>query len=444
MLGVLVQIQGPKSSRSHYVMRMEKLSGQHQRTRLRQQGNSFASGALFILQNFNVDTRELFGAHILIAILHSVSAKQRTLIVPDRDVDGLASGAILERTLVLLGLDKDLISVYTIRKGGRLDDDVSRRAMAAYKPAFIFVLDHGSQQSPPLIDAPHRAIVIDHHYAKENAHPQDALLVTADNRPPVATSSLLTYLICLDLDEEVKEICDWLCVLGTLGELGNMAKWWQPPFPDMRPTIDMYKLNIIYQAISLIHAPRRAASCDVTIAWKALRAASSPKELTKDKNLVAAKREVHEEFMRCNKSAAPRFSADGRVAVIYLSSATQVHPLMASRWAGYIYTDLVEIVLVANEGYSPGMVSFSCRVAKCAKDMFPPVDTIKFLRETADRAADPTLRDRLGESFARGHKVASGGKVPKAEFEELMEALKLGPKVHGFKKTKARVLSRNV
>ncbi|EEU37709.1 uncharacterized protein NECHADRAFT_24662, partial [Fusarium vanettenii 77-13-4] len=355
-------------------------------------------------------------------IQECVSAKQRTLIVPDRDVDGLTSGAILERTLVLLGLDKDLISVHTIRKGGRLDDDVSRKAMADYKPAFIFVLDHGSQQSPPLIDAPHRAIVIDHHYAEENEHPQDALLVTADNSPPVATSSLLTYLICLDLHEEVKEICDWLCVLGTLGELGNMVKW-EPPFPNMKPTIEMHKTGIIYQAISLIHAPRRTAACDVTIAWKALRAASSPKELTKDKNLVAARREIHEEFMRCNKSAAPRFSADGRVVVIYLSSEAQVHPLIASRWASYLYTDLVEVVLVANEGYSPGMVSFSCRVAKCAKGMFPPVDTIKFLRETADRAADPTLRDRLGESFARGHKVASGGKVPKAEFEELMEVL---------------------
>jgi hypothetical protein len=78
------------------------------------------------------------------------------------------------------------------------------------------------------------------------------------------------------------------------------------------------------------------------------------------------------------------------------------------------------------------MVSFSCRVPKCARGRDPPVNIIEFLLETAGRAADPTLRERLGESFARGHTVASGGKVPKAEFEELMEVLQLGNKVKGY------------
>ncbi|WAO96528.1 Hypothetical protein NCS54_01420400 [Fusarium falciforme] len=353
-----------------------------------------------------------------------VSAKQRTLIIPDRDADGLTSGAILERTLALLGLDQDLISVHTIRKGGSIHDDVSRKALSTYKPAFIFVLDQGSQQSRPLIEAPHRAMVIDHHYAEEKDHPEDALHVTACNSPPVATTSLLTYLICLDMHERVKETCDWLCVLGTLGDLGNSVKW-EPPFPDMKATVKMYKIHIIYQAISLINAPRRTASCNISAAWKALRAASSPKELLSDKNLLAARAEVDAELRRCNKSTAPRFSACGRVAVLYISSAAQVHPLIASRWAGHLSSDKLEVVLVANEGYSPGMVSFSCRVPKCARGRDPPVSIIEFLRETASRAADPTLIERLGESFARGHTVASGGKVPKAEFEELMEVLQL-------------------
>ena len=35
---------------------------------------------------------------------------------------------------------------------------------------------------------------------------------------------------------------------------------------------------------------------------------------------------------------------------------------------------------------------------------------------------------RLGASFARGHKEASGGIVPVAEFEELMALMKVGEK----------------
>lgn len=41
---------------------------------------------------------------------------------------------------------------------------------------------------------------------------------------------------------------------------------------------------------------------------------------------------------------------------------------------------------------------------------------------------DETLRQKLGESFARGHKEASGGIVGRNEFEELMGVLRDGEK----------------
>ncbi|KAM0426575.1 hypothetical protein ACHAPT_008267 [Fusarium lateritium] len=304
--------------------------------------------------------------------------------------------------------------------------------MAAYKPAFIFVLDQGSRQSPPLIEAPHRAIVIDHHYAEEKDHPQDALHITACNSPPVATSSLLTYLICRDLHERVSETCDWLCAMGTHGDLGNAIKW-EPPFPDMKATFKMYTKKAINEAVSLINAPRRTASYNVSVAWEALKAASSPKELVKNKDLLEARAEVNAEVERCTHTA-PKFSADGKVAVFRINSAAQVHPVIATRWAGHLSSNKLEVILVANEGYLPDMVNFSCRVPRCARGRDPPVNIIEILREAAGRAADATLRERLGESFARGHKEASGGIVPKAEFEELMEVLEVGKKVGGSPK----------
>ena len=179
--------------------------------------------------------------------------------MPDKDADGLTSGVILERTLILLGLDRSLISAYLLEKGRTVHDEASRAAMAAFDPVFIFVLDQGSRQSPPLIDGLHRGLVIDHHHALEHDHPLDALHVTACHCPPVSTTSLLTYLICRELHDEVEDTCDWLCVMGTHGDLGNTIKW-EPPFPDMKPTFAKYTKKAINDAVSLINAPRRTAS----------------------------------------------------------------------------------------------------------------------------------------------------------------------------------------
>ncbi len=77
--------------------------------------------------------------------------------------------------------------------------------------------------------------------------------------------------------------------------------------------------------------------------------------------------------------------------------------------------------------HGPGMVNFSCRIARCARTRDPPVNIIESLKAAADLSTDG-LKDRLGESFARGHKEASGGVVPIAAFEELMHLLKIGEK----------------
>ena len=95
--------------------------------------------------------------------------------------------------------------------------------------------------------------------------------------------------------------------------------------------------------------------------------------------------------------------------------------------AGHLNSKALEIVMVANSGYLPGMVNFSCRIARCARSRDPPVNIIASLKAVAD--LDTTdLIERMGESFARGHKEASGGIIPAAEFEELMALMKVGEK----------------
>ncbi|KAI1497246.1 DHH family protein [Biscogniauxia marginata] len=356
-------------------------------------------------------------------ILECVAAKKKTLIVPDKDADGLTSGAILQKTLVLLGLDPDLISAHLLEKGRNIHDDDERVAMAAYEPAYVFVLDQGSQRSPPVIDATHKALVIDHHWALDDEFPAGSEHVSACHSPPVATSSLLTYHICAALHDMVPSTCDWLCAMGTHGDLGTRLKW-EPPFPDMKATFKTYTKTAINKAVSLINAPRRTAAYDVPGAWAALTTAHSPTELLENPSLLAARAEVNAEVKRCSH-IAPKFSSDERIAVIRIDSTAQVHSIIATRWAGYLQSPKLEAILVANEGNLPGLINFSCRVPQSARTREPPVNLIEVLKGVADRAPSPSLRERLGESFARGHTVASGGIVPKAEFEELIDILEV-------------------
>lgn len=316
-----------------------------------------------------------------------------------------------------------------LKKGLNVHDEESRKDMASYKPSFIIVLDQGSRESSPLIDEPHRGLVIDHHHAEDKDHPEGATFITACNSPPVATSALLTYILCRDLHPDVEEACNWLCAMGVHGDLGNTIKW-EPPFPDMQAMFKKYTKKGINSAVSLINAPRRTATYDVPGAWKALEAASAPIDILENKTLRAARDEVNAEVMRHTRTP-PKFSSDGRIAVFRINSQAQVHPVIATRWAGHLNSANLQVILVANEGYLPGMVNFSCRIPKCARGRDPPVNIIEILSQEASRAKDPTLRARLGESFARGHKEASGGIVPKAEFEEFMEVLEVGKKASG-------------
>lgn len=359
-------------------------------------------------------------------IRECAGAKKKVLIVPDKDADGLTSGLILYRTLELLGIPSELISVHLLDKGSNVHDDAEREAMAAKDPAYIFILDHGSRKAPPLIDTPHRAIVIDHHWATEEDFPEGADFVTACNSPPVATTSLLIYTICCDLHLDVREKCGWLCAIGTHGDLGTTLKW-EPPFPDMKETFKKYTKKAINEATSSVNAPRRTATRDVITAWNALLDAPDPATLTKDKRLIAAREEIADEVERCTHTA-PKFSYDSKIAVFRISSKAQVHPIIATRWAGHLQSSKLEIVLVANEGYLPDQVNFSCRIARCARGRDPPVNIIESLRAAAESSSSGTLLERLGESFARGHKEASGGIVGKDVFEELMACLRVGEK----------------
>ena len=330
----------------------------------------------------------------------------------------------MHRTLNALGLEPSLLDVHLIRKGFTVHEQSERDLMSAMDPEYIIVLDQGSIAAPPVIDSPnHKSLVIDHHLSDQ--FPERAQVVSACHYPPVATTSLLTYEICKTLDPSIESSCAYLACIGTHGDLGNTLKW-NPPFPDMKETFKTYTKKSINAAVSLVNAPRRTAKRDVIVAWEALLASKEPKDLLNSGRLQSARAEINEE-VELNTHTPPKFTPDGRIAVLKINSAAQVHPVIATRWAGHLNSKALEIVMVANYGYLEGLVNFSCRIARCARSRDPPVNIIDSLKTAADLSTNG-LRDRMGESFARGHKEASGGIVPIAAFEELMALLRVGEK----------------
>ena len=63
--------------------------------------------------------------------------------------------------------------------------------------------------------------------------------------------------------------------------------------------------------------------------------------------------------------------------------------------------------MCANDGYSPGMTNFACRIAKSRRlpDGSGGVNIISILKEYASRV--PGLQEAMGSDFARGHKEVS-------------------------------------
>lgn len=144
---------------------------------------------------------------------------------------------------------------------------------------------------------------------------------------------------------------------------------------------------------------------------------------------------------------APKFSIDGKIAVFRIKSTCQIHPLIATRWANHLSSPKLEIVMCANSGHMPNKVNFSCRIARSAKSKDPPVDIISTLKEVAASHESGTLRERMGEDFARGHVQASGGIVGEKEFEDLLSVLRVGEKPEkkegDVKKSPAKPVQKN-
>ncbi len=99
--------------------------------------------------------------------------------------------------------------------------------------------------------------------------------------------------------------------------------------------------------------------------------------------------------------------------------------------------------MCANDGYSPGMTNFACRVSRMHKMRAGEggTDIIAILTEYASRV--PGLRNAMGDDFARGHKEASGGVVKTEDFERLWDVMASSEREEGGSPAKKRRIGVN-
>ncbi|KAI5121861.1 hypothetical protein M0805_001069 [Coniferiporia weirii] len=360
-----------------------------------------------------------------------------TLLLPDKDVDGLSSGKIMHHTLTSLGLPSSRISVHFPSKASSIFQNDEREKMEAHNATRVICMDQGSRGGAPLVSSISksgegvRVLIIDHHESDE--FPNGALVVSACRSLPVATSSLLTYLVCLPLHASVREECAVPALLGVFGDLGPSAvKWGEEPWPaHLGDVVKRVTKRALSEAVSMINAPRRTAEYKVHDAWEAVLRAQSLEDISKNPTFFAARARVNAEVERCTY-AAPSFSKDGRVALLRIRSGYQIHPVIATRWAGHLRARNLQLVMVANDGYHPSGVhtNFSCRIVASLRKLPEPErpNLIEILKEFARKVPDKDFLERVGGDFAKGHKEATGGIIFTSDFGKFVEAMEIGVK----------------
>jgi hypothetical protein len=311
----------------------------------------------------------------------------------DSDVDGLASAVIVERAIRSCGGTPHVLPV---ERGEHVHSPSMSRRIAALRPASLVVVDMGSRPQRIVSNLP--TLVVDHHDARAGSAP-GALVVNGFDRPPVAPTSVLAYVIA----RAIAPIAGggWLAALGAIADLGSAAAFQDitgVPAGGARWT----------RAVSLLNAARRAANPDPALALDTLREAWSVDDITSGRLAQTAvlerfQAEVHAEVSRCSR-IPPTIAGD--TALIRFASGAQVHPLVAIRWSHRLRP---RIVIAANDGYLPGRTNFAVRSAG-------DIDLLAWLRARPFR---PSPRSE----YANGHARATGGSLSTIDFDRFLTAI---------------------
>jgi len=330
--------------------------------------------------------------------LHNLDPAAPVTVLCHSDADGVAAGAILYRTLQRLRFSQPTLLV--TGKGANAYTPQTKQRVADARPAALFVLDLGCLEEPVVTGV--LSCFIDHH--RPLGVPPQGVLISSYSWQPTPNAALLVYWLCGEVAPS--EDLLWVAAIGTLSDLGDKA-----PFAIIAQAKKTYTAKWLREATALINAGRRSATGDAETALAAILAAQHPREIVEGASpeamrLAEYRREVTAALEEAKK-AAPKFS--GQVALVRVNSPCQVHPLIAQIWRTRLRK---YIVLVGNEGYIPGYVAFSMRTAG-------EVNVLDLLAGIEVDVAEGY--------FGYGHDQATGGLLPTASWNSLLQQLGFPP-----------------
>lgn len=332
------------------------------------------------------------------AFLTGLAPQARVTVTYHGDADGTGSAALAVRFLERTGRTAVALAP---GKGEDLYGDVFAARLRDTRPDALLVLDQGSRPQLVLPGVP--TLVVDHHDAPPQGVPADVYL-SGLAETPVPTASLMTWRLVAPL-VDLSDV-DWCAAVGTIGDLGADA-----PFPEVASAQKTYGQKNLVETVALVNAAKRSSDHNTEASLGALLEAAAPSDIAKGvvsqyATLAACRAEVQVERARCSKTA-PRFAGDW--ALLRFASPCQIHGPVASAWVGRLPK---QIVLAANDNYTPGNVHFSIRTRR------PGENLLNRLRAFRDVVETPEL--------GQGHKEATGGVLSFARFEILLGALGFG------------------
>jgi single-stranded-DNA-specific exonuclease len=322
------------------------------------------------------------------------------------DADGLAAGALFGRALPRLGYGH--VDVVPALRGESAFSHEARTRLHALAPGGLIVTDLGVHAHGVLPGVP--TCYVDHH--RPSGEPTGATVVSGYGWDPIPASAWLAY----ELLRAVTDVGDlaWLAAAGTISDLGDQAPW-----DDLAAIRKRYTAKWLKEAVVLVNAARRAGAFDVATPLRMLMEVDGPRAVSEDVALGADRLQAYRAEVNAAlavaRREAPRFSATGPYALLWMHSPCQIHPLIAQQWRGRLPK---HAVIAANTGYVADGIAFSMRTSRA--DVSLPV-----LLQSIDLGA---LGD-YGGRFGHGHDQASGGHLPADAFAALLAQLGFTPDV---------------
>ncbi len=334
------------------------------------------------------------------AFLQAIPTGAKIAVAYHGDADGTGSAALAVRYITRT--NRTLAGAFAPNKGEDLFGESFAQKIANVAPDALLVLDQGSRAQSVLPDVP--TLVVDHHDAPRDPVPV-AVYLSGLGEEPVPTAALVTWRLLspiAPLDD-----VSWCMAVGVMGDLGSDA-----PFDEFKVAKKKWGLKNISETVALVNAAKRSGAHDTETSLRALLTAETPAQIAgglidEYDALAGYRAEVQAERMRCAKTA-PRFAGDW--ALIRFSSPCQMHGPVASSWVGRLPKF---IVVAANDNYTPGNVHFSVRTRRPGENL---LERVRAFRDALD-----------APDLGQGHKEATGGVLPIAQFEKLLAEIGFPP-----------------